>query len=401
MRQPSDVAAEAQILTTGPGRSLLAEVETVARPGPADLSRWRKSAPADVVAAAVRLAACRRRGTAKFARAGAMWLEPTGLEQATSETVARYKARRFEHGPVIDLCAGIGGDTLALASRSHVLAVDADRGMGRRCLWNAAVYGVAGRVDVVQARAERFGLPTGSLVHIDPDQRAGPLPRTRSLDGYSPGLDFLSSLSLRARGGGIKLSPASDFEAHFDRVGLEIELISHERECKQAVIWFGELATCRRRATRLPEAITWTDRDGPQDAAAPAVTSVARWVYGADPALIRSGLLDPFAAAYGLSRFDVGVDILTGPARVDSPFLAAFEVVEVLPLDLKRLRRTLAELRVGVLDIKIRGLDLRPESLRRTLKLDGPNSATLILVAGAAGSRAILAHRRSPGVEVR
>ena len=44
--------------------------------------------------------------------------------------------------------------------------------------------------------------------------------------------------------------------------GFEIELISLRGECKEATVWFGELASCRRRATRLPEGVTWTDRDG-------------------------------------------------------------------------------------------------------------------------------------------
>ena len=57
-----------------------------------------------------------------------MWFERTGLEQATAEPVARHKARRFagRTATVIDLCCGIGGDTLALADWAEVVAVDLD-----------------------------------------------------------------------------------------------------------------------------------------------------------------------------------------------------------------------------------------------------------------------------------
>src|SRR5689334_19177383 len=112
MRPMADADAEYAILSTESGRALLAEAALVARPGPADLARWRKNAPAEQVAAAVRLAECRRRGAAKFARADRMWLEPVALEQATAEPVARHKARRFGDGVIVDLCAGIGGDAL-------------------------------------------------------------------------------------------------------------------------------------------------------------------------------------------------------------------------------------------------------------------------------------------------
>ncbi len=341
MQTTSEVDAESWVLTTEEGRSLLAEVATVAVPGPSDVSRWRRAATADRVAAALRLASARRRGRAKFARADRMWLDPTGLEQATAEDVARHKARRFSGAVVVDLCAGIGGDAVAMAGGARVLAVDADAGMCRRLAWNAEVYDVSHRVAPVRARAEAFGIPPGALVHVDPDRRAGPEARARRLLDYVPGLDFLKALPERATAGAIKLGPASDFEAHFGSPAFEVELISLRGECKEATAWFGGLASCRRRATRLPEGETWTDRDGPPSARS-GVAPPSSWIYDPDPALIRSGLVSSFAAAHGLGRCAEGVDFLTGPDRVVSPFLAAFEVMEVVPFDLKTLRRLVA-----------------------------------------------------------
>ena len=109
----SGIDAEAWVLTTEPGQKLLAEVSRVPLPGPADIARWRKQASASAVAAALRLVACRARAKAKFSRADRMWLDPVGLQQATSEAVARHKATRFGGQVVADLCAGIGGDALA------------------------------------------------------------------------------------------------------------------------------------------------------------------------------------------------------------------------------------------------------------------------------------------------
>ncbi|MEJ7640469.1 MAG: class I SAM-dependent methyltransferase [Singulisphaera sp.] len=277
MRGNSDVEAEACVLTSEVGRALLAEVSAVLDPGPAELTRWRKEAPADLVSATLRLAACRRRGAAKFSRAGAMWFEATGLEQATAEPVARHKARRFEGGLVVDLCAGIGGDTLALASGATVLAVDLDAGMNRRARWNAEVYGVAERVAPVRARAEAFPIPRGAWLHIDPDRRAGlgKSGRARVLHDYVPGPEFLARLPEMAPGGAIKLGPASDFAVHFAGAGFEVELVSLGGECKEATIWFGDLATCRRRATRLPDLATWTDRSAPD--APPIAPGASRW----------------------------------------------------------------------------------------------------------------------------
>ena len=49
--------------------------------------------------------------------------------------------------------------------------------------------------------------------------------------------------------------------------------------------------------------------------------------------------------------------------------------------------------RVGTLEIKVRGVDLTPESLRARLKPRGEESATLLIVGGAGPARAVLAQR--------
>jgi predicted RNA methylase len=389
-----DTEAEFSVLTTRLGQELLAEAAMVARPGPADLARWRQRATARQVAAAVRLAQCRRRGAAKFSRADQMWLEPVGLEQATAEAVALHKARRFEEARlVVDLCCGVGADALALGgSADRVLAVDKDLGMTRRARWNAEVYGVSPRVLVARAHAERLAIPRESWVHVDPDRRARGPNRAQTLRHYVPDLTFLKALCRTARGGALKLGPASDFEAHFGP-DMEIELVSLGGECKEATIWFGDRATCRRRATRLPSGATWTDRHGFETARTRAM-ALSSWIYDPDPSLIRSGLLDSFAAAYGLGRIAADLDLLTGSEGADSPFLTAFEILEVWPLDRKRLRRLVRDHGLGPLEIKTRGLDWRPEDLRAWLRPEGSTPGTLLLLGGRGPARAILARRR-------
>jgi hypothetical protein len=215
--------------------------------------------------------------------------------------------------------------------------------------------------------------------------------RAKRLDGYEPGLDVLHRLARSVPGGAIKLGPASDFDEHFGGEDLEVELVSLHGECKEATAWFGGAATCRRRATRLPEGVTWTDRDAP--AAFAPTGPVLAWVFDPDPALGRAGLLDTFTVAHGLTRYAEGVDFLTGPVLVASPFLAAFEVIDVLPLDLKRLKHEVAARGLGPLEIKTKGVDLRPEDVRRRLRAPGGVAATLILAGRRGPANAVLARR--------
>ena len=397
----NEIDAEFFLLTTEAGRALLAEAEAVARPGPSELARWRKHATPEAAAAAVRLSEARRRGRAKFGRAEAMWLDPVGVEQATTEAVARHKAGRFRDSSlVVDLCAGVGGDAIALAgSADRVLAVDRSEGMTRRVAWNAGVYEVEGRLTAEVDDAERFEIPEGAHVHIDPDRRVeGSRRPAQMLADYRPGVGFLRDLAESSPGGAIKLGPASDFDAHFFGPAFEVELVSLQGECKEATAWFGDLVTCRRRASKLPEGATWTDLDGPPGGFAPARTLEA-WAFDPDPALLRAGLVEPFAEAHGLGRITEAADFLTGPSRVDSPMLSAFEVLDEYPLDVKVLRRAIADRGIGTLEIKVRGVEVRPEALRPQLRPRGPASATLLLIGGgrAGPARAVLTLRTAPG----
>ncbi len=123
------------------------------------------------------------------------------------------------------------------------------------------------------------------------------------------------------------------------------------------------------------------------------VTSVSSYLYDPDPSLLRSGLLDSFASAHGLSRIAADVEYLTAARLIATPFLSAFEVRSVHPLDLKQVRRLVHEQNVGPLEIKLRGLDLSPEALRKQLRPRGSQPATLILAGGAGTAQAILAGR--------
>ena len=400
----TDAAAEFAVLTTKQGHDLLDRVAGVATPGPAEITRWRDLAEPPLVAAALRIVATRRQGSAKFSHADRMWFSSRGLEQATAEEVAKHKARRFAvqdaTGSVVDFCSGIGGDSIALAGRNPVVSVDLDPAMTARTRWNAEVHQVADRIETITARAEDVVIPPGAWLHVDPDRRTKSTRKTNVIADYAPGLDALLGWVTTTRGGAIKLGPASDFATHFGGDQFEVEVVSLQGECKEATAWFGDRVTSgvRRRASVLPSGATWTDRDDPAEPRTRdrwvAAGPVNRWIFDPDPALVRAGLLNGFARAHGWTRIEPGVDLLTGPERSLSPLVTSFEVVDLFPLDIKILRREVATRGLGPLEIKTRGLATRPEAYRTQLRPVGPNPATWIFIASQTGpGRAILVSR--------
>jgi hypothetical protein len=350
-------------------------------------SRLRQTYPDQLVRAAFSLCELRKRAAAKFSRADQMWFDRRGLEQATAEPVARHKARRF-HGPVWDLCCGIGGDTIALAEHAQVTSVDLDPAACLRTEWNAAVYGVADRVTTLCADVKSLDLGD-TLFHIDPDRRQGSYGRAVRIEGYVPGLEFLQRLATTARGGAIKLSPASNFGGKFP--DAEVELVSLDGECKEATIWFGELrGEAPWRATALPAGETLAGN--PLDFQAPLSEPLA-YLFDPDPAVVRAGLVDAAADQLYLSRLDLEEEYLTGSVAVHSPFVRPFEVLAVLPNRITDIRNYFRKSSAGQVEIKCRHIPIDVEAIRRRLPLPGTEPRVLIIARAGRKSRALVCRR--------
>lgn len=346
----------------------------------------RQEYPDELVRLAFSQCELRRRAASKFGRSAEMWFDRVGLEQATSETVARHKAARFS-GDVDDLCCGIGGDAIALAERCHVTAIDRRADACLMTGWNAEAYGVASSVitrvlDVEEQPGE------SPIVHIDPDRRAGAR-RSVRIEDYAPSLSFLEQQIESREGGAIKLSPASNFGGKFP--GCEIELISLKGECKEATVWFGTLAGEEKwRATVLPSGESIA---ADPTSARPRMSSLSQYIYDPDPAVVRSGLIDVVADSLNLSRLDREEEYLTSDTLTLSAFVQAFEVLAELPNNDKQIRRYFRESEFGQVEIKSRHVRIDAEAVRRKLSLTGHDPSVLIYARIAGKTRAILCRR--------
>src|SRR5258708_30699311 len=138
-----DLATFSELLTPS-GQQALAAAEALP-PGDeaflANLARLDKRIPTPLAKAALETATLRAKARSKFSRAQKMYFTREALEQASGETVARYRAGRFSGlATVLDLGCGIGGDSLALAERCRVTGFDLDPLRLAMAAQNAAAY---------------------------------------------------------------------------------------------------------------------------------------------------------------------------------------------------------------------------------------------------------------------
>jgi hypothetical protein len=127
------VIDRSEVLAAAAGRSFT----------PANLDRLAKQFGTELAAWALQQMDLRHRARTKFALAEQMIFVKEGLEQSTSEVVAKFHADRFPEGEkVFDLTAGIGADTIALARRGPVTAYEQDETRADCARWNLAVHGL-------------------------------------------------------------------------------------------------------------------------------------------------------------------------------------------------------------------------------------------------------------------
>jgi hypothetical protein len=88
-----------------------------------------------------------------------------------------------------------------------------------------------------------------------------------------------------------------------------------------------------------------------------------------------------------------GIAYLTSDAALTSPFVQTFRIREQLPSDVAQLAKALRSRGIGTLEIKKRGVDVDPATLRTKLKLRGDDAATLVLTRIGAKRVALLADR--------
>ncbi|MFI7046527.1 class I SAM-dependent methyltransferase [Streptosporangium sandarakinum] len=365
-------------LLTPRGQEALAAAAEAAGDGPvAAVTRLRRTYDAALTSAALTQAALRERAREKFGSdAAVMYFTPHGLEQATRREVADHRARRVPAGSrVADVCCGIGGDLLALARAGCVVeAVDADPLTAAVARANADALGLGDRVTVRAAEAATVDPTAFDVLFADPARRTA---RGRTFDpmAYSPPWPEVLGMVAKAPAACLKVAPGIPYE--FIPAGAEAEWVSWRGDVKEAAIWCGGLAgDAGRRATMLPSGVTLTPDPGAEPA---PVGAIGRHLYEPDGAAVRAHLVAEVARQVGGRLLDERIAYITGDTGATTPWAARYEVHEMMPFSLKRLRAALRERGAGTVTVKKRGSAVDVERLRRDLRLSGGGSATVVL----------------------
>ncbi len=344
------------------------------------------------VAAVLSQSKLRARGHAKFGEfAERMLFTAAGLEQATRLPVAAMHAGRFQRAgidQVFDLGCGIGADAMALAELGiAVTAVDRDEVTAAVAAYNLTPWPSA---TVITTDATTVDVGAAGGIFLDPARREGARRLVDAAD-WSPSLDFAFGQGDRLPTG-VKLGPGID--RALIPPGAEAQWISVDHDVVEVGVWFGAVA--REGITRAALVIG-AHGDAELTAAADSddaeVGELGEYLFEPDGAVIRARLIGDLAREIDGRMLSHAIAYVTADAPAVTPFASCFRIIDELPADERKLKRALQSRKIGTLEIKKRGIDIDPSTLRTRLALNGDAAATLILTRIGDRRVALLAER--------
>ena len=351
---------------------------------------------AGLVATVLSQAKLRGRAAAKFGEfAKSMFFTEDGLEQASRLQVAALHAGRFRSAgisQVADLGCGIGAESLAMAAIDlNVVAVELDEVTAACATYNLAPFENA---EVLNADVTELDLSQFEAAFFDPARRelgSAKERATRKFDpaSFSPNFDWVVEQA-RLRPTGIKVGPGHPHEAIPE--DAEAQWVSVNGDLVELGLWFGSLARpgVARSALLIRDGVRHEIISESRNPAHAPIRELGEYLYEPDNALVRSHLISVVAEQEELGIISPEIAYLTGDRELESPWLRGFKVLESMAFDRKKLKARLQEMNVGILEIKKRGSDVVPETLRKELQLKGERAATLIVTRVGDSHRAII-----------
>ncbi|TRO45764.1 hypothetical protein E2P60_06690, partial [Candidatus Bathyarchaeota archaeon] len=140
----------------------------------------------------------RTKGRDKFPRASKMIFTRPTLAMASSKEIAEYRTwkirqRLGEVKQALDIGAGIGGDTIAMALRWPVVSIEIDPDTVKMLQHNISVYNVEKKVQIIQGDITKLihqppfrdRLHSLDIIFFDPSRRSEDK-RTVKTEEYTP-----------------------------------------------------------------------------------------------------------------------------------------------------------------------------------------------------------------------
>ena len=350
--------------------------------------------------------ACRQKAAKKIPSLSQFPLLYTrlGLEQASGERAAEWKAGLMSGHRIIDLTCGLGIDTIFFARRfAEVIGCERDEVLAELADYNRRAIGVTNVQSMVGdcvAILEGFSDDFFDWVFVDPARReqGG---RSVGLEAASPDVVSLHDLMLRkAPLVCIKASPALEISGLEKKLPAlsSIVVVSVEGECKEILLTLDRRHPAGSRpsvrAVCLDAGVFEIGSTEVVAEGRPVASAPGQWLYEPDAAIIKARMSGELARNLNLGFLNHTVDYLTSDSLVE-PFPGrSFCVEECLPFKPKSFRTELERRGISKASIQRRDFPLSVEELRKKYRLGESSEHYLFFTKDGSGGLVCLVCRK-------
>ena len=246
------------------------------------------------------------------------------LRVATPSIVAKYRAKRLACNKIVDLCAGIGGQTIEFAKTcKEVIAVEKDPQAVSFLRKNTSEFK---NVEIIEgdAASENMAkqLQGANIYFCDPSRPFEE--KQRSIDSISPSPKRFAEIFKNIA---IELPP----QLTPDRIPFdaEKEYISVNGKLNRLTLYFGKLKKAEISVVSLPSEAKLTNSSLEANA---KKSKIGKFLYEVDTAIIKAGLLSNLLGSLK-AKFTVYSEdkytLLSSNIYEKSPFLNVYEVIAI------------------------------------------------------------------------
>jgi hypothetical protein len=332
-------------------------------------------------------------------------------EQSSSEALAVYKAKLFSGDTLVDLTGGLGVDDFAFSRPfKKVISVDNDLELNMLARVNFIKLGVE-NIERIDSTAEDFlkTAPAADLVYLDADRRTLSRKAVTLHDSSPPMLEILPKIFEAASKVLLKLSPLIDISYIIKSLPhiLWIKVISLDNEVKEILVFLE-----KHHSGSID--IIAADIDPDENAQneknysarhtenlSPVIGHTGSYFYEPSASLVKSGLVNHYAASHGLSTISKNGVFLLSDKIVNDFFGRSFLIKNNLKYSKSILKKYFKDQGIKKANISCRHFPANEAELKKLFGIHDGGKEYLFFTTNSAGEKLVYHCRKLDHQEIK
>lgn len=274
------------------------------------------------------------------------------LRFATPEQVADYRAKRLKCNTLVELGAGIGGQTIAFSKTcKKVIAVEIDKTKTNILLQNVKKLRLK-NVEVINGDAlnksviQKISKESPDIIFFDTER---PEQTERTLAEINPPINkILEEYSKLTTKIAIEIPPfTKDIESLKKENDFEQEFISLNNQLNRLTLYFDGLKTCNKSVVSLPSGERITNSERKLKGKEIFSAKNFMYLYSIDPAIILADLTEELLDKFKLNLLKLNKPVFLSNELIKSKFLTSYKIIGIPENKFEKIVKSLKKARAG------------------------------------------------------